>query len=355
VESPDEARYALARRLRALREERWPDRKITQVHLAAALHVSAPLISAWENTSSSQLPSEGRLQDYATFFATDRSVARPPFKLLDLKTEEERASRDRLFDELTRLRSAAVGETPTVERIGGFWRFPASQDVTIVVSELPGDIRQSMPDPDPDSPDYVEAYKYSDLDALLELHGHIRAANPINQVNIRTPSELTTDDFTTHLVLLGGVDWNAITAEFIMRLEFPVQQKGREKLSDLGGFEVVDGGKRRIFEPRVQGRGDHKVLVEDVAHFFRAQHPFREERTVTICNGMFGRGTLGVVRALTDARFRVKNEEYLKERFGHDLETLSIVSRVPIIRGEVITPDWTASRNRLHEWPEVKP
>ena len=354
MQSPDEARSALARRLKALREERWPKRRITQVQLAKVLGVSAPLISAWENVSNSQLPSEAWLEAYALFFATERSVAYGSYRLLEAAklSEDERTRRDQLLDELIPLRAAAVGDSEDAPR--GFWQFPAEQDVTIIGSELPAAIRAAMPDPNPNSPDFVDLYKYADLDALFELHGHIRAMNPANFVKIRGPSELLPDDYTTHIVLVGGLDWNALTAELQYRLDFPVQQMAREKESDTGGFEVVAFGKRQLFEPKLRGSEGQKVLVEDVAHFYRGHNPFREQRTVTICNGMFGRGTLGVVRALTDVRFREGNESYLRARFGHNFDTLSIVTRVSMIRGAVVTPDWTVARNRLHEWPEAK-
>ena len=38
---------------------------------------------------------------------------------------------------------------------------------------------------DLDSPDYIQLYTYSELDALFELYGHLRAANPANQVDLR--------------------------------------------------------------------------------------------------------------------------------------------------------------------------
>jgi hypothetical protein len=67
---------------------------------------------------------------------------------------------------------------------------------------------------------------------------------------------------------------------------------------------------------------------------------------------MYGRGTLGAVRALTDERFRGRNAEYVQDRFG-GFETFSILSRVPILMGEVVTPDWTVRGNTVHEWPEA--
>ena len=64
---------------------------------------------------------------------------------------------------------------------------------------------------------------------------------------------------------------------------------------------------------------------------------------------MYGRGTYGAVRALTDARFRDRNAEYVEERFG-DSDSYCILTRVPIVNGATLTPDWTIDYYKLFEW-----
>jgi hypothetical protein len=92
------------------------------------------------------------------------------------------------------------------------------------------------------------------------------------------------------------------------------------------------------------------VLDEDVAHFYRSRNPFNRKRTVTMCNGTHSRGVLGAVRALTDVRFRDRNNAYAQSRFA-ELETFSILSRVQVLlKGQVVTPDWTSPDYLLHEW-----
>ena len=89
--------------------------------------------------------------------------------------------------------------------------------------------------------------------------------------------------------------------------------------------------------------------MEDVALFARAINPFNRKRTVTICNGMYGSGTYGAVRALTDERFRDRNAEYVHDRFAAS-ESYSILTRVKVLDGVALTPDWTIPENRLYEW-----
>ncbi|MET9227830.1 helix-turn-helix transcriptional regulator [Lentzea sp. NPDC003310] len=342
----------LAQRLRSLRKQSWPDKRITQEGLAQAFDVSVPLISSWERLKDPVLPPPHRLHAYAIFFATVRSVERQPYRLIEELTEEEQTRRDELLAELTGLRDQLTDPAPsdTAPTTDNLWRFPVDEDITIVCSEVPQARFGKLPFVDPDDPDYVESYRYSDLDSLIELHGHIRAFNPNNNVHIRTGARsLSPDEYTSHLVLLGGIDWNQVTAAVLHRIDLPVRQLARPYDSDPGGFEIMDTA-RRTLRPVLNEVEGRMVLEEDIAHFYRSPNPFNRKRTITICNGQHSRGTLGVVRALTDARFRDRNNTYLCERFaGHD--TFSIISRVQVLEGSVVTPDWTVPEILLHEWP----
>jgi hypothetical protein len=209
-----------------------------------------------------------------------------------------------------------------------------------------------IPYTDVTDPDYIELLTVSDLDPLFELYGHLRAANPANQVNLRIAGRLTADDYTSHLVSLGGVDWNTMTRTALESLSLPVRQVADWKIPDGQYFEVTESGKAAEYRPKVEEvSGKPKgILTEDVALFARAVSPFNRKRTVTICNGMYGRGTYGVVRALTDARFRDRNADYLRSRFGSS-DTYCILSRVPIVDGATtLTPDWTTDEFTLFEW-----
>jgi hypothetical protein len=364
----DDPLFALPRRLRSLRENQWPDMTITQAQLARALGggrpLSVPLISSWESWTKPVVPPLERLNAYASFFATRRSVEGGVFRLLreDELTARERSRRDELQSELLSLREAAL-RAAAVPRRQGFvgppvdtvqpnpWHFDDHAPVTIVCAQLPADLRMRMPYTDPDDPDYIETYTYADLDSVLELHGHVRALNPTSQVNVRLATDLEPDDYATHLAVLGGVDWNTLTRDLLRRLDLPVTQVARDADPD-GAFEITEGRDRKEFRPVLVEDGSRRLLSEDIAHFFRGPNPFNRKRTVTMCNGMFGRGVLGAVRALTDAQFRDRNSVYIRDRFRGS-ESFSILARVPIVNGAVLTPDWTMSENRLHEWPVV--
>ncbi len=369
------SRQALAGRLRALREECWPGKKVNQDQLAKALSgdgrrsVSVPLISSWETRSDPKVPPESRIADIATFYASPRSFDGKVGHLLspDEMTLPERAARDKLLQELTQLRSEAVAaagasssRTATVssavdevaQSLGsGFYRYDPGERITIVCGLLPQHMRDRMPYTDLSDPDFIALYRYSDLDALLELFGHLRATNPTSPVGFRAANQLVADDYTGHLVLLGGVDWNDATGSVLDRLQLPVRQVSRLDEDEPGDayFEVTDEeGLSIIHRPWLDELRGQRILREDVALFARAR-PYNRKRFVTICNGMYGRGTYGAVRALTDERFRDRNTEYLRETFG-DSDAFCILSRVTVENGMALTPDWTIPETRLFEW-----
>lgn len=364
-------RQLLARRLREFREGHWPDRKITQPQLAQALGdskpLSVPLISSWESQTNPRIPPLPRLEGYAAVFATSRSFeGTEPRRLSpEQMTDGERLVMTELLQELMQLRSNALragGSDPQTVAVkpvsdveksldSGFWRFPNGQDITIVCAQWPARMLAEIPYTDIDDPDYIELLTYSELDALFELHGHLRAANPANQVNLRIAGKLAPDDYTSHLVSLGGVDWNTITSTAMQRLPLPVRQIADWDAPGEQYFQVEENGEIAKHKPELDKAANPPkgILREDVALFARAVSPFNEERTITICSGMYGRGTYGVVRALTDARFRDRNSDYLRSRFG-DSDTYCILTRVSIVDGATLTPDWKTRNYTLFEW-----
>jgi hypothetical protein len=64
---------------------------------------------------------------------------------------------------------------------------------------------------------------------------------------------------------------------------------------------------------------------------------------------MYGRGSSGVVRALTDGRFRDRNRDYIQTRFASS-EAFCILTRLTVENTVTLTPDWTLPETRLFEW-----
>lgn len=169
----DDPRLALSRRLRALREEHWRDRRITQHQLAQALGgakpLAVPLISGWESATNPKVPAMRWIEQYAAVFATTRSFEGPLPHLIAAAemTSEERRGMDELRQELTQLRNdamraqyevgspsgpaarsfsgsgtAVAGEGQMTRSIqSGPWRFGEGQVITLVCAQLPPELR----------------------------------------------------------------------------------------------------------------------------------------------------------------------------------------------------------------------
>ena len=171
---------------------------------------------------------------------------------------------------------------------GGPWHFTDGHTITIVCPQWPEDMLEKIPYTAKNDPDYIDLLNYSELDALVELYGHLRAVNPNNQVNIRIVGTLASDDYSSHLVSLGGVDWNTITRSTLSRLPMPVNQVADWKAPGEQYFAVEQDGEIVKHRPvldkdETQPKG---ILREDVALFARAVSPFNRKRTVTVCYGM---------------------------------------------------------------------
>ncbi|MEU8229450.1 helix-turn-helix transcriptional regulator [Actinoplanes sp. NPDC048967] len=341
----DGGKRRLGDRLRGLRERGFNGEPVTQGVVARAFHKSVPLISSWEKGKA--VPSEDWLTAYARLFAGARAPAEGRLPALEELDGEELDRFEQLRRELLELRSATPSAVPagqpgsdeltTRSPWEGLWHFADRSPITLVCARLRAHLS-------PESPDYVELYAYSDLDALMELYGHVCAANPGVPVHRKLADELDQSDVTNHLVLLGGIE-GPMTRRVTQALNLPVTRD-----RDAAGFRVVDeDGHSATFRSKLEGTAPDLRLVEDVAHFCRAPNPFNRMRSVTICNGAHGRGTYAAVRTLTDPRFRDRNRNHLQRRYGPG-DTYSILARVTVVAGEVITPDWTQDGTVLHEW-----
>jgi hypothetical protein len=338
----------LARRLRELREQ-WPER-LTQAALADAFgDVAAATVSSWENTAAPKLPPPERLKTYAQFFATHRSIEGDTPVLLSVDTfnEEEQAARKALEDELLALRDEvrkpARQADVTAPRS---WHFTDTGPVTIVCAQLPDE--QAGAFADPADPNYTALQSFADLDAMVELFGHVRAENPHMQVNFRTANNVVADDLSGHLALLGGIVWNEVTQRLsAMMSMLPVRQIQDPEV-ETGEIFTVDDSKRR-FLPEWNDEA-HTILTEDVGLLVRAPNPLNSNRSLVICNGIHSRGVLGAVRSLTDARLRESNERYIAENFA-GFDSFAILIRVPVIGTTALTPDFNAAGSVLYQWP----
>jgi len=374
TESPS-ARDRLALRLKSLRRDTWAGINVTQRQVADAFGASPPLVSSWENLRGRVIPPPERLVDYARFFATRRSLDGDTATLLDPNdlTEDEEDQRQKLAAELLALRTEAVGShQPSDEgrAPSSFWRFAEGERVRISGSQLPPeDI--GVPYANPWHPNYIRNLRNGDIDATIELYGHIRAENPAADVRYGTSLDLRSNkDLQNHVVLLGGGDVTfanvqrpATTFERFRRLlELPVHFEfisDGEPQFDMQAVVSVDslgrpsfsGSHRKIFAPRwmpdesdpqarALTREGFPQLESDVALIARMPNPMNATVTVTICAGIFSRGTYGAARVFTDPTVREQNEKFVEDAF--DPTNFWLLVTVPVFQGtdgsETLTP-----------------
>jgi len=346
---PDEP-LRLSRRLRQLREGHWPDRRLTQHDVADALQVAVSSVSSWESAKSPKIPPSARLTGYATFFATRRSIDTRP-RLLDPAelTEAERSRRNQLAEELRLLRAAAVGEADASagDRPRSLWHFPDGAPVRLVC----GTLSQAPPYASAQDHNYMQLSGYADVDALVELFGHIRGENPHSDVRFELAPRVESDDLLAHLVLLGGTAVNQAAERTASSIDLPLRQVMAPGLTEGEVFQRIDDPSVQ-FSPKFVVDDPMREVVEDVGLFFRTPNPNRLDRTLTICSGVFTRGVYGAVRLLTDSDLRDENEAQLQRLF-RDAATFGVLMRVRVFDHATSTPDLRDPATLLYSWPRA--
>jgi hypothetical protein len=334
----------LAHALRELRETTWPGQVLTHAQLAAVLssdgrRVAAATLSSWESSTNPKTPPLARLSTYARFFATPRSVEGEASLIPE---DELRPAELQRFREL----EAQLSELASDPRTQRTFQFDAGP-VIVICPTAPKN--EQSPLADAQDPNFTKMHQYGDLDALIELYGHLRAENPTLDVFHRLTSDVVSDDFSGHVILLGGVGWNKVTRRFQRAIsQVPITQVEVKELTTGEIFKVATVDGEQDCYPEYEDLGDGSELIADVGYIARLRNPFKVSRTLTICNGIHSRGVFGAVRCLTDARVREKNERYLADRFAGG--EFAILVRVPVVTNETLSPDLQDPDSRLFEW-----
>jgi hypothetical protein len=337
----------LARALRELRESTWPGRELTQAQLAQALSaegrdVKPVTLSSWESVTNPKTPPVTRITSYAQFFCTERSLEGGPHLIpADQLSPDEKYR----FKELeSRLLKLLNPEDRQVRRIFQFDAGP----VIVICPDIPPEARGPLADVK--DPNFTKMQQYGDLDALMELYGHLCIENPHLEVLHRLASEAVySDDLSSHVILLGGIGWNKVTRHIQGVIsQVPITQLAVDDLKHGDIFRVKTADGTRSFYPEYDDLGGGKELIADVAYIARLRNPYRINRTLTICNGIFSRGVLGAVRCLTDPRVQDENQKYLADRFPDG--QFAMLLRVPVVDNKTLAPDLLDPEARLYEW-----
>jgi hypothetical protein len=338
----------LARALRNLRESAWTERKLTQAGLAYALssegHRVAPAtLASWESTTAPKTPSSSRVSAYARFFCTQRSLDGGPHLIpKDSLTAAELDQFSKIESDLLRLFN------PDNRNIPHFYHFDTGP-VSVICPTIPTEVLSPLANES--NLNFTKLHQYGDLDALMDLYAHLRVENPTLSVAHRLSWEASTDDFSNHVILLGGLGRDEFTRHLVRsNSQVPITQRAVEDLKDGDIFQVDDAFDRsQQFYPELRNYDGNRVeLVTDVAYVARLRHPFKASRTLTICNGIYSRGVLGAVRCFTDASVRRANENYVADRFPN--REFALLLRVPVVGSNIVAPELQDPATVLYEW-----
>ena len=143
---------------------------------------------------------------------------------------------------------------------------------------------------------------------------------------------------------IGPIDYLRRRVRLPVRPEFPPEDPeygGRFVVTlDADGRPDPDGPRREVHAPRFliqDGRPRDEPWPADPRVRRRVDRPGPRIRsnlaaTLTICTGVFSRGTYGAVRALTDVNLRSRNEKYLVEHVSIPNE-FWLLMHVPVFGG----------------------
>jgi transcriptional regulator with XRE-family HTH domain len=308
-----------------------------------------------------------RLSEYEVLPSPpSRDLADAARRLRDLVADDAPPGVDEALDALDRY----VDGVATLRRLVDLGRYRGGVDEADWRALARGFAGGGVQYANPWHPNAIHSLWNGDMDAVIELHGHIRAENPGTDVRWLLDSEVQADDLTgAHVVILGaGLNPGpGAPLDFLRRrMNLPLLAQTSPEDPEYGGSFVVsvdgdgrpdiDGKKREQFCPRFltsDGRRlldqGEPVLEYDVALLARAPNPMNLAATVTIASGVFSRGTYGAVRALTDANLRGINEKYLTEHL--DITSFWMLMHVPVFGGptgaQTLTPDLTRPFHRL--------
>ena len=291
-----------------------------------------------------------RLAAYARLFCTGRSFTSGAPRLLRESelTEEERERQAELYAELLSLRERAL-ETqtatprePLIGHGGSIWRFSDGTAVSIVCSAAPEPPSYASPA----HLNYSRYARHADLDALIEVFGHLSLDNPASMLRILSPEELVGDFALNHLVIIGGAAVYKTAPYFAQDIPLPEAMEIPDTNTHL--FRCTIGDEIREL---TSTRDDRSALVEDVGVIARGPHPALPERTVTVLSGITSRGVHGAALCFIDRRLRDANEQYLRETFG-TTGAFCIAMRIPVGNNVALPPNLWREDVRLYEWSD---
>lgn len=159
--------------------------------------------------------------------------------------------------------------------------------ISVVCPELPPAYRPRFARRS--SPEFVDLARYGDLDTLVEVLSLLPKLFPTAEVRHQTAAKITSSDRAENLVVVGGPDFNRLTAELMRPRDFPFKYRLRTRK-----WALVESSTGREFPLEVTATGR---VTEDYGLFARFPNPFNRRNAVVMIGGLQTFGVLAAAQA----------------------------------------------------------
>ena len=175
------------------------------------------------------------------------------------------------------------------------WGFGEFDEASVVCSELDSAEERQHPEPW----EFIYLSKYGDQDALIEALTTIHELYPNAHVGYMTGTELwenrENDVLAGNLVLVGGPDYNRMTAAFERYSPFRYSQAADDNNISI---RLKKGGQ--AFSPRKTGSSPEEDV--DYGFFVSRRNPHNSQKRLIMIGGCHTRGVYGAIRAFRYSR-----------------------------------------------------
>jgi hypothetical protein len=179
------------------------------------------------------------------------------------------------------------------------WGLKDGDHVIVVCSELPNiEERQFVKDVEDESKrEFIYNLKYGDVDAYFEVIVTLLRLFPKIKLRILSSGEVEQirADFTQHLILIGGPDYNSITKKYLKKGITQIDYRCPEtnECSSIHPNEIV------IFD-RASGQEYCEFTSEkDFGYFERIKNPDDPRKNIILIGGCHTIGVTGAVKAFS--------------------------------------------------------
>lgn len=173
------------------------------------------------------------------------------------------------------------------------WGIKDGEKVTIVCSELDDpEKRQNL-----EEREYIYSLKYGDLDAYIEVLVTLLSLYPSLKLRVISVGEInhTKQDLSTHIVVVGGPDYNELTKKILKtdKTRFNYKSPYLEISSETYPDEIV------IFDKITNKEYCSLTDDEDFGYFEQLPNPYNPENKVILLGGCHTIGVTGAVKAFS--------------------------------------------------------